>query len=153
MTDEQARDPAIAAVGALKYGKGDYFWINDMQHRMVLHPKAELIGKDMTSFKDESGKEIFVEFVNIAKSKKSGFCDYEWTKPGQNNPSPKISYIMGFDPWQWVIGTGVYADDILETFWKKITVLGLISFASIGLILGISWRVSNHITKPLNEGV
>ena len=124
-----------------------------MQCKMIMHPKAELIGKDMTSYKDAGGKQIFVEFVDIARSKNSGFCEYEWTKPGQSDPSPKISYIMGFDPWQWVIGTGVYVNDIREAFWKKITVLGLISFASVGLILGISWRVSNHITEPLSEGV
>lgn len=153
MTDVQARAAALGAIKALKYAKDDYFWINDMQHRMVMHPKAELIGKDMTSFKDADGKEIFVEFVDTVRSKKGGFCEYQWAKPGENRPSPKISYVMGFDPWQWVIGTGVYADDIRETFWKRLKVLAAISLASIGLILGISWRVSDQVTKPLTEGV
>lgn len=153
VTDIQAREAAKSAIKAFKYDADGYFWINDMRARMVMHPKAELIGQDMTTFKDAGGKEMFVEIVNIAKSKKSGFYDYQWTKPGENKPSPKISYVMGFEPWQWVVGTGVYADDIQATFWKKITILAAVSLASICLILGISWRVSNQVTKPLTEGV
>ena len=153
MSDQEARAAAMAAIGDLRYDRDEYFWINDMQCIMLMHPKAELIGKDMSSFRDPSGKELFRDFVAIVKADKRGFSEYRWLKPGAREPSPKISYVMGFEPWNWVIGTGIYIDDINATFWEKMRLLALISLVSIGLILTVSWRVSNSVTRPMAEGV
>ena len=87
-----------------------------MHPKMVMHPiKPELDGTDLTDNKDPNGKHLFVEFVKTVKSSGGGFVPYMWPKPGSTNPVPKISYVKGFAPWGWVVGSGVYADTIASS--------------------------------------
>jgi len=102
-------------IGALRFGpeNKDYFWINDMQPRMIMHPyKPELNGKDLSDSKDPNGKRIFVEFVKVCREKGEGFVDYYWPKYGADKPQPKLSFVKFFKEWDWVVGTGIYVDDI-----------------------------------------
>jgi len=90
-----AQKRAMARVAALRYGNNDYFWINDMQPRMVMHPmKPEMNGSDLSTNKDPNGKALFVDFVNVVKKDGAGFVPYEWPKPGFNLPQPKLSYVV-----------------------------------------------------------
>src|ERR1035437_9616948 len=107
-SDDLARKSAAARISKMRYGNGDYFWINDLGPRMIMHPaKPELNGQDLTDNKDPAGKQIFVEFVNIVKKHGSGFIEYQWPKPGKDAPQPKLSFVAGFEPWGWVIGTAL----------------------------------------------
>ena len=116
VADAQKR--ALARVAALRYGNNDYFWVNDMQPRMVMHPmKPEMNGNDISAFKDPNGKTLFVDMVDVVKKDGAGFVPYEWPKPGFDRPQPKLSYVAGFAPWGWVIGTGVYIDDLNAQAW------------------------------------
>lgn len=118
--EDVARQKAAARIGALRYGNGDYFWINDLTPVMVMHPlKPELNGKDLRDIKDPKGKRLFVEFADVARARGAGFVDYEWPKPGKDAPQPKLSYVVGFEPWGWVIGTGVYVDDLQAQIWQS----------------------------------
>ena len=118
VADAQKR--ALARVAALRYGNNDYFWVNDMQPRMVMHPmKPEMNGTDISTFKDPNGKALFVDMVNVVKKDGAGFVPYEWPKPGFDKPQPKLSYVTGFAPWGWVIGTGVYIDDLKAQSWAS----------------------------------
>lgn len=102
-------------IKALRYGSDgkDYFWINDLQPRMVMHPyKPELDGKDVSGIRDPNGKQLFVEAVKVAKEKGQGYMDYFWPKYGADKPQPKLSYVKLFKQWGWVLGTGIYIDDI-----------------------------------------
>nr|WP_260408548.1 methyl-accepting chemotaxis protein [Planomonospora venezuelensis] len=120
LTDEQARAAALAAVRAMRYGDGDYFWINDMGPTMVMHPiKPELDGKDLSANADPDGKLLFVEFVKVVRADGAGFVEYQWPKPDQEEPVAKLSYVAGFEPWGWVVGTGVYIDDMQATVLEK----------------------------------
>ncbi len=102
-----------AIVNATRYGKTGYFWINDLDAVIVTHPiKPELNGKDMASYKDKNGKQIFSEFAKVAKNDSEGFVDYVWSKPGYDTPQPKVSFVKLFKPYGWVIGTGEYVDDV-----------------------------------------
>ncbi len=106
---------AINLIKKLRYGPDgkDYFWINDLHPRMIMHPyKSELNGTDISDSKDPNGKRIFVEFVKVCQEKKEGFVDYYWPKYGAEKPVPKLSFVQLFAPWNWVIGTGLYVDDI-----------------------------------------
>jgi len=110
----EAQALARQLVGRMRYGNNDYFWINDMDAVMVMHPtKPELDGKDMSSFKDPNGLAVFKRFVEVVRQDKAGLVAYQWPKPGAAEPQDKISYVAGFEPWGWVIGTGVYVDDVL----------------------------------------
>lgn len=98
-----------------RYGPAhkDYFWINDLQPVMVMHPyKPKLNGKDLSQVKDPNGKALFLEFVRVCKARGEGYVDYFWPKYGADKPQPKLSFVKLYRPWNWIIGTGVYIDDI-----------------------------------------
>ena len=110
---EEAQKRAIAQLKVMRYDSKEYFWINDMQPHMIMHPtKPELDGKDISTSKDPNGKFLFVEMVNVVRAQGAGFVSYEWGRPGSDKPVPKISYVKGYQPWGWVIGSGVYVDDV-----------------------------------------
>jgi methyl-accepting chemotaxis protein len=147
-----AQKRAMARLAGLRYGSNDYFWINDMLPRMVMHPiKPEMVGNDLSNYKDPNGKFLFVDFVEAVKKDGAGFVPYEWPKPGFDKPQPKLSYVVGFAPWNWVIGTGVYIDDLKAQTWVS-TQRSLV-FAGLILLftLAISIFVARRITAPLQR--
>ncbi len=98
-----------------RYGKTGYFWVNDTNAVIVTHPiKPALDGKDLSEFKDKNGKKIFSVFAQVAKKEGEGFIDYVWPKPGFEFPQPKVSFVKLFKPFNWVIGTGEYVDDVTK---------------------------------------
>jgi methyl-accepting chemotaxis protein len=116
---QEAQKRAIEAIRAMRYDGTNYFWINDMHPTMVMHPtKPELDGKDLSDFKDPSGRAIFVEFASVARTPKGDFVSYLWPKPGSDKPVQKLSFVKGFEPWGWVIGTGIYVEDV-DAAWRK----------------------------------
>jgi methyl-accepting chemotaxis protein len=150
VADAQKR--AMARLAALRYGNNDYFWVNDMQPRMIMHPiKPEMNGNDLTSFKDPNGKALFVDMVNVVKKDGAGFVPYEWPKPGFDRPQPKLSYVVGFAPWSWVIGTGVYIDDLSAQTWASTQRTLLAAGLVLLLTLAVSMLVARSITKPLQR--
>src|SRR5437763_1766815 len=108
VSDADAQKRAMARIGALRYGNNDYFWINDMHPKMVMHPiKPEMNGNDLSAYKDPNGKLLFVDFVEAVKKDGAVFVPYEWPKPGFDKPQPKLSYVVGFAPCSWCISMGV----------------------------------------------
>ena len=116
LTREEAQNTAKSRIQYLRYGdeSKDYFWITDMRPYMVMHPfRPDLNGKDLSEFKDPHGKRLFVEFVEIVKKSEHGYVDYMWQwKDDSLRIVPKLSYVRIFKPWNWVIGTGVYIEDV-----------------------------------------
>ncbi|MBI9114140.1 methyl-accepting chemotaxis protein [Sanguibacter suaedae] len=113
LTEDEAKAAAVAAVKELRYSGDEYFWINDMTPTMVMHPmKPELDGTDLSKNADPDGKLLFVEMVDVVKADGAGFVEYQWPKPGADAPQPKVSYVTGYEPWGWVLGSGVYVDDV-----------------------------------------
>ena len=114
---DEAKRLAADALRSMRYDKTEYFWINDPNAVIIMHPiRPELEGKDLSQFADKNGKRIFSEFSTTVKSKGAGFVDYVWPKPGQDEPVPKISYVTGSADWGWVIGSGIYIDDVDAIF-------------------------------------
>jgi len=118
LTRAEAKKRAISRIRNLRYGSmnKDYFWINDMHPNMVMHPyRTDLEGTDITEFVDPTGKHLFVEFVKVVRKHDSGFVMYMWQLHDRTDIIvPKISFVMGFAPWGWIIGTGIYIEDIKE---------------------------------------
>ncbi len=110
--DDQARQArARELVARLRYDGTNYFWINDLQPAMVMHPiKPQLDGKDLSRFEDPNGKRLFVAFVEATEKDGEGFVDYLWPKPGSDEPVAKLSFVKRFEPWGWIVGTGVYLE-------------------------------------------
>jgi methyl-accepting chemotaxis protein len=148
--DEIARKTAAARISKLRYGNDDYFWINDLKPRMIMHPaKPELDGQDIANIKDPTGKQLFVEFVNVVKSKGSGYVDYQWPKPGRDAPQPKLSYVTGFEPWGWVIGTGVYIDDLQAQLWESAKEVIVAALIVIGLLGAVTLLMARKMSSAL----
>jgi methyl-accepting chemotaxis protein len=126
---EQAQRTAREAISKLRYSGKEYFWINDLQHRMVMHPtKPELDGTDVGPMKDPNGFALFQAFVSTVKRDGSGFVGYQWPRPGSSQPVDKVSFVKGFEPWGWVLGTGVYVDAATRS---QLAVDGAIVLASL----------------------
>ena len=126
MPREQAQQLARETIAKLRYDGQEYFWINDMQPRVVMHPtRLELDGQDVSDLKDPNGLALFKAFVDTVRQKGKGFVNYQWSKPGSLTPEDKISYVQGFEPWGWVLGTGIYVDDVKATFRHQLRVAGM----------------------------
>jgi methyl-accepting chemotaxis protein len=108
-----AQQQALALLKCVRYGAKDYVWVNGIDLKMIMHPtKPELDGTDVGGLKDPDGVPIFPRFVDVVKTKGSGFVAYQWPKAGSKEPQPKISYVAGYEPWGWVVGSGIYVDDV-----------------------------------------
>ncbi|SEL55961.1 methyl-accepting chemotaxis protein [Atopomonas hussainii] len=154
LSEDEAQNLAKSAVGSIRYGDNDYFWINDLSPKMVMHPfKADLVGKDLSAVKDPNGKFLFNEMVALAKKSDDGVVDYYWPKPGADAPVAKVSYIQHFQPWGWIIGTGVYVDDVETQFAQQAVSLGLATGLLLLVIAGLIVLISRSITRPLDTVV
>ncbi len=111
-----AQQAAIARIQSMRYGDDgkDYFWISDTQTRMVMHPyRPELNGRSLLDYSDPAGKKLFVEFTQVVRDKGDGYVDYLWQwKDDEKRVVPKLSYVKGFAPWGWIVGTGIYLEDV-----------------------------------------
>ncbi len=152
LTREEAQARAKEVTGAMRYNPDGYYFIIDMQPAMVMHPiKPELNGKNLSQNKDPNGKFLFVEFVNTVKASKEGFVDYYWPKPGFEEPVEKLSHVIGYEPWGWVVGTGVYSDDLAVLFRGTAIRYGVvIGLAGIGMMF-FAYLVVRSIVHPINR--
>lgn len=112
----EAQAAAAARLQYLRYGPGgkDYFWITDLRPRMVMHPfRPDLNGKDVSAFADPKGNRVFVASVALVKARREGYLEYVWQwKDDPGRLAPKQSYVRLFAPWGWVVGTGIYIEDV-----------------------------------------
>lgn len=151
--EERAKQSAMDAVEALRYDKGQgYFWINDESAQMIMHPiKPELNGQDMSDFEDPLGVKMFSEFAKTAKLHGQGYVYYSWEKPGSDEPVKKVSFVKGFEPWEFVIGSGLYIDDIEALFCAKVK-KSVFLLCIVLVVAGVLARLmSNDMAKPLRD--
>jgi len=140
LKDAQAR--AMSIISKLRYGPEgkDYFWINDMHPRMIMHPyRPDLDGKDLSNYADPKGKHLFLEFVKTVQDNDAGYVDYMWQwKDDPDHIVPKISYVKGFEPWGWIIGTGIYVEDVRTEIASITRRMILIFFGILAIIFLLS---------------
>ena len=154
ITREEAQKRALAAIQTLRYEGSNYFWINDMHPTMVMHPlKPELNGKDLTDTKDPTGKKLFLEMAETVRRAGAGYVFYMWPKPGSEKAVPKASYVKGFQPWGWLIGTGIYIDDVDAAWRASALKVSAIAVLCVMAILIFSWSVARSILTPLGKVV
>lgn len=150
MTLEEAQSAAKSAVAELRYDSSNYFWINDLEPRMVMHPiKPQLNGQSLASLEDPNGKRLFAEMAKVAKSDGEGFVDYYWPKPGMDEPAPKISFVKLQSDWGWVVGSGIYVDDVKAQLLSFFTFLyGSIAVLAILSAIVFYW-LAKGISRPI----
>lgn len=139
-TEADLRQKTLNTIDSLRYGQDgkDYFYTMDTETRKMLqHPKASLIGKPDTFFKDPDGKLLIVSQLNIAKEKGEGFDTYKWPKLGEKDPQPKLTYVKLFKKWNLMIATGVYIDDVDKVIVQKQKEISSAIGSEIGKMVGI----------------
>ncbi|GAA5648409.1 methyl-accepting chemotaxis protein [Vibrio proteolyticus] len=152
LSTEQAQQQARSAIATLRYQQDDYFWINDLQPAMVMHPmKPQLDGKDLSAIKDPNGKALFVDMVNLVKKQGAGFVYYMWPKPGSNVDVEKVSYVKLFQPWGWLVGSGVYLDDVNALVWQRVQSALMILTASLLAMIALAAWIGHSITQPCSD--
>ena len=155
ITREEAQKRALRAIRAVRYGDGNYVWIQDMRPAIIMHPThPEMDGMDVTDYRDTGGKTFALEMAAVVRQRGAGYVRYTWPKPGLNHKSvPKISYVKGFAPWGWVMCTGIYLDDV-DAAWRS----NALKAAGLGLgcmviLIFLSIRMSRSIFGRLDRVV
>ncbi|WP_423895969.1 methyl-accepting chemotaxis protein [Candidatus Pelagadaptatus aseana] len=117
---DQAQQKALEGLKALRYGSGNYFFVLDRSQNIVMHPiKPELEGSNGGTVKDQDGVYLFREMVSVAAKQGEGSVAYLWPKVGHEQPVKKIAYVQASKDWGWILGTGVYLDDVMDTFMEN----------------------------------
>lgn len=110
--ERMSSEEAAETIRRITYGDKDYFWINDFECRMLSHPDPRLNGADLSDLRDPNGVYIIREMVKACRENGQGYVPYAWKKLGAETPQPKLSYVRTVDHWHWILGTGLYVDDI-----------------------------------------
>ncbi|MDD2103010.1 methyl-accepting chemotaxis protein [Pseudomonas putida] len=153
LTREQAQQQASAVIRDLRYDREDYFWIEDLDTRLVMHPNGKLEGKRMAGTRDPDGKALFDEMVTVAVRDGSGLVRYRWPKPGSDAPVEKVSYVELFKPWGWIVGSGIYIDDVQVEFRRQL-IQAFIILLTITLVLSaLILLIARSIASPLAQVV
>jgi methyl-accepting chemotaxis protein len=155
MDDAAAQKQAIAVITDLRYGPEmkDYFWINDTRPFMVAHPySTDLIGKSIAENSDPNGVKIFQEFVKVCQAQNAGYVSYMWAATNNKNKIvPKISYVKILPKWNWIVGTGMYIEDVQAEI-RALTIKITVVFFAISLLaLMVSYLIARAISKNIQQ--
>jgi len=149
LSEEEAKKAAIEDLRTLRYGSNDYFFIIDTNYVYVLQPaKPEVEGHNVHDLKDANGVFLIQELVKVAHNG-GGFVNYAFPRAGKTEPEPKLSYATLFTPWGWVLGTGIYINDVDEHFHNSVLSLGEISLVLVALLSLIGWLIGSSILNQL----
>ncbi|MCZ2722556.1 methyl-accepting chemotaxis protein [Marinomonas sp. 15G1-11] len=152
LTTEVAQDLAKSTLQNMRYSGDEYYFLQDYSASIIMHPiSPSLIGKDLTKTTDANGKRIFADIVSVAKKEGEGFIEYVWPKPGSETPVAKVAYVKGFDGWGWIVGSGVYLDDLDAHFYEAAKFFVSVCILLLMSALILSYFVLRSIVVPLTQ--
>jgi len=155
MTEEEAKQGAILALDELRYAGKEYYWTIDTSGMMIQHAFAKkLIGTNVLGIKDPNGVKLFELMVSGTERKEYALIEYMWNRPNVTEPSPKMSVVKRFKPWGWIVGTGMYVDDI-ETqsaafTWQYLLIGGLVWLPVIVILFIIIQSISSPMLQTIS---
>ena len=149
ISQQEAQERAKSSLRAVRYGKNDYFFVYNYDGVNLAHGlKPENEGKNLLEAKDANGLRFNAALIEAAKAG-GGFIDFMFPRAGQDQPSPKLGYALSYAPWQWVIGTGTYIDDIDARFWELTRRDAAYVAALITLLITCAWPIARGIVQPI----
>ncbi|MDF2953069.1 MAG: PAS domain [Thermodesulfobacterium sp.] len=174
LSEREAKEKAKSAIRSLRFGN-NYFWINNIEEPMpylIVHPimpqferkfpddpificvKRAEFGEKNIKFKEK--KHILKVILQVVKEAEEGFIFYEWPKPLAKKDFneklfPKLSYVKLFKPWEWVIGTGIYINDVKAEMWKNINLLSFITILGFGALFLLLVFIINSFNRDINR--
>lgn len=152
LTLEEAQERAKEEIRGYRFGSGDYFFLNSYAGQAVMHPiSPNLEGTDMMGIEDSNGTRLFAEMINVAQNEGRGTVGYLWPKPGESVDSEKLSYVIGFDSWGWLVGTGVYIDHVraVQGAMLRNVLIGVAALVTISI--GLAIFMASSISKPIEK--
>lgn len=152
ISETQAKEAVKELIHKTRYAEKEYIWIHDLAGVMQIHPvNAKLDGTNILGMKDPAGKFLFAEMNQRVKKDGAGFVEYLWPKPGESESQPKLSYVRKDSRWGWVIGTGVYIDDIHKEMAALAKRIYLTYFALSVFALAAFYFVSSSVVRKLDQ--
>jgi sigma-B regulation protein RsbU (phosphoserine phosphatase) len=111
LTEAQAQQQALEMIPTIRYGNNDYVFTFDTEMNAIAHPDPDIAGRNLIDLRDTDGKAFIREMQQVALDG-GGYLDYKWIRLGEETPSPKVAYAVPYEPWGWILGNGLYVDDI-----------------------------------------
>ncbi len=147
---DEAQKRALAALEQLRYSGSEYYWVNDYNARVLMHPFVKaIVGIDLATAQNKRLLPLFQEFARIARESGGGYHDYPWPKPGASEDQPKISYVKAFQPWGWVIGTGIYVDDVEAAFRVEAIKRAIALLVIAAIMIAVVLLLDRTLLRPL----
>ncbi|HRM70355.1 MAG TPA: methyl-accepting chemotaxis protein [Thauera phenylacetica] len=148
---EAAQQAAKDTLRGLRYQNNEYFFVVDLELNMLMHPLRPSLEGKLADLRDSAGKHFVREMVTLARAQGQGFVDYTWPRSGvATDPAqPKISYVKAFPAWGWVVGSGVYVDDIDAAFQDAALRFGALVAVVLVLLVLIGVWVIRGVTGAL----
>ena len=142
----EAQKRAMDSIRNMRYGEDGYFQIVDSEPRILMRPtNAAMNGKDVGDYKDRNGVYVYRDIVALIKRDGKGYTAYTASKPGGTEVSPKIAYNVTYQPWDWILTTGVYVDDLDAAFRASL-------YQSLGILVVLAGALS-AVVVLLNRGI
>lgn len=148
LTVEEAKEQAKRAIGGIRYKNNDYMFAYDVEGHMVMHPNEDLLGQNILDTADSNGVMLFVEMLNAGRAG-GDFVNYVWPRAGGDESFPKLSYARIFEPFGWVIGTGVYMDDVNDRVSGYLWTTLWIFLATMIAFAGTTAFIARSIRQPV----
>jgi methyl-accepting chemotaxis protein len=147
--DAAAQALAKTAIRGMHYANGEYFFIYDDQGVNLVHgSKPEREGKNFLTYQDARGYAYIPDMIKLARAG-GGHIYYWFAKPGSDVPAKKVSYVQQFQPWGWMIGTGVYLDDVRAAFLAQIRQQAIFGVLLLVVVSFGAWRIMRSVAVPL----
>jgi len=152
LSEEAAKSAALQALEVMRAGNDTYYFnIYDTGYRLLMHPfRKDLVGKDMKDFRTDDGVRIYYDQVEAARAG-GGFVNYRWAKPGSKGEVEKVAYAGLFAPWNWVVSSGVYMDDVQKQALVFTAIMAVSGGVLMLIVLALSWVIGNRIAVPLKQ--
>ncbi|HHA2976182.1 TPA: methyl-accepting chemotaxis protein [Stenotrophomonas maltophilia] len=152
LSEEAAKAAALQALEVMRAENDTYYYnVYDTGYRLLMHPfRKDLVGKEMKDFRTDDGVRIYYDQVEAAKAG-GGFVNYRWAKPGSKGDVEKVAYASLFAPWNWVISSGVYMDDVQKQALVFTAIMALSGGVLVLIVLALSWVIGNRIAVPLKQ--
>ncbi|MDR3461014.1 MAG: methyl-accepting chemotaxis protein [Beijerinckiaceae bacterium] len=152
---DEAKKRALEALAAMRFDNANYYFVYDYDGVLLANPKKDIVGTNLLNARDSSGQLFVQSFLEIAKSGHPGNVTYHWAKTGEAVAQPKVSYVIGVPEWQWLVGTGLYVDDVYAAFVDSAVKLAMIFaplLAGFLIIVYFMRRSVSTLLSTLAEG-
>ncbi|MBK1734978.1 hypothetical protein CKO15_06710 [Halorhodospira abdelmalekii] len=156
LTTAEAQQRAATAVDQMRYheyadGSREYIWINDLEPRVIMHPDPEWIGQVVGEVTDAVGNRFFMDFVEVARDEGGGYVEYFFPMPGEEEPTAKVSYVELYEPWGWVIGSGIYMERGRGAMLGFAANFAGLAAVVLALLAAVIFLVVRSIVGPLRQ--